>query len=208
MASKVKLAGLRTTRERLWEAARRLGEFDLSEWRDACALPVPTYGMAASYRQCLVASGHIVMVKPARTTNKAGHSEEARYRVAIDCLEAPRVDSAGKATKAYGRLAMWRAMQVLKNFSVAEVAISSSLPATNGKPAFIVTLRATQAYVQGLAKVGFLSVTGKGKATRYRLVRNTGALAPVMTNRRGVLDRNTRQFHDLQTVQEVCDASE
>ena len=64
---------------------------------------------------------------------------------------------------------------------------------------------------RALAQAGYLQPVEPpkpGRATIWRLVRNTGPHAPAVSRRPIVFDRNTGQVFNLETAQEVADGVE
>lgn len=109
----------------------------------------------------------------------------------------PMIDRLGrslpKPRAAYERI--WSAIRVCKAFDVAELSMAAS-----------VERRSLMAYLGALRRTGYITITQRGHrftgSTRYRLVRNTGRIAPQETARgrgservRIVVDRNTGEEH-------------
>jgi hypothetical protein len=118
-----------------------------------------------------------------------------------DQFDAPRTGK--NALAGLGVLAMWRAMQVLREFDYREIAASASANDLVVKPA------TAQSYVQALDRAGYFKTVRESKPgtpARHRLVRDTGAHAPAITRRKCVFDRNTGTFAELQSAEEVAHA--
>lgn len=202
----LELVGLQTPRERIWKQVRTLRRFTLLELQDAIK-PLVVYSTVEKYIEALVRSGH-VKTEHDRRPKKQGHHYTAQvYTLAQDAFDAPRVNGKGEATLTPGlvKLAMWRAMKALKEFDFRDIQRAASTADHT------VAERTVQKYLWALAKAGYLqacSVRSNGHPTRYRLVRDTGAHAPLLTRRNTVFDRNTGEFTWQETAQEVCDALE
>jgi hypothetical protein len=199
-------AGMLTPRERLWAAARKLRTFTLIEWQDATQ-PVVRIDTCETYLRSLVNGGWIEAIPQAKVKKKG--FDQTRYRLVKDSLDAPRVARDGsRVTQGLATLAMWRAMQVLKNFDWHDVQRAASLPARGTDQAIKVTAESAKAYINALARAGYfttLQAAKPGTAARYRLVRNTGAHAPAVTRRKVVFDRNVGDFQWQEPAQEVVD---
>lgn len=199
-------AGLLTPRERLWQAARKLRSFTVSELQDVVK-PIVNLETCESYLKWLAKSGFLSSTGPVR--NSKAKFAEARYTVTQDSFEAPRVTrSGGQVTQGLATLAMWRAMKALKEFDHIDIQKSASVGDCVVQP------QSAKAYVNALARAGYFRVVhppklGKqAKPARYRLVKDTGVHPPAITRRKAVFDRNTGVFADLETAQEVCDGLE
>jgi len=201
--------GLQTPRERIWAAIRVMKKgFTRQTVQDRCEPMVP-FTAVHDYFDALVAAGFIV--KAGGGDRRAGSRSpairaELQYDLVKDQFDAPRLDAAGKSvTQGIATLAMWRAMKVLKAFDYKDVAAAASANGLEVKPLTAKT------YVVLLARAGYfqtLKEAKPGTPARYRLAKNTGPHAPAITRRKCVFDRNTAQFAELETAQEVCDALE
>lgn len=204
------LAGMLMPRERVWEAVRKVGagraRFTAWTIQDAC-MPMVQFATAARYLRCLARAGYLRQTKASVVQREHGarHSTP-EYELIKDAFDAPQVDANGKQVHhGMGVLAMWRAMRVHKTFDFRDIARAATLP-----PVTVSDITA-QKYVNYLAQAGYLqqlSPATRRVAARYRLIRNTGPQAPAITRRKVVFDRNTGEFADLQTAQEVCDGLE
>lgn len=197
MAKAPRAAGLQTPRERMWAAALQFSEFSVAEWRSATSLPIPGHATAASYLRVLLKNGLVVVASPGKLARDPNAREPRRYRVAEVRTVAPRVAADGRAiTMGDVASAAWRAMQVLRVFDAAELQAAASLPGTGDAPGFSMSASTCRYYIARLRNAGYLQAM-PAKRGRYRLVRNTGALAPALMCRSGVLDRNTGEFFAL-----------
>jgi len=201
----VEVRGLRTPRERIWTAVMALKKgFTAKSVQDACN-PMVSFTAVKDYMAELVAAGYIAKSgggAPLRGVVR----DEIQYDLVKPQLEAPRLSHGKPVTQGLGTLAMWRAMKVLaKGFDYRDIAKAASLNGLEVKP------EAAKSYVNALARAGYFAELRKaqpGTPARYKLVKNTGPHAPAITRRKCVFDRNTAQFAELETPQEVCDGLE
>lgn len=202
----LEMAGLLTPRERVWRAIRKLRTFTMLQLQDT-ALPLVPWHSVKCYVQWLRQAGYIAAIGTQGKKRNGQDFDEVQYRLVKDSFEAPRVTRTGnKVTQGTATLAMWRAIKTLKEFDFHDIQRAASL----GEHC-LVPANSAKAYVNQLALAGYFRVLVKSKpgtATRYRLVRDTGAHAPAITRRKSVFDRNTGTFTWQQTEQEVCDGLE
>jgi hypothetical protein len=87
------------------------------------------------------------------------------------------------------RLAMWRAMKIVKVFDRTELRVAAS---TDAVP---VHGHNVKAYVQPLARAGYLQVIRQGRRSRYRFIptKDTGPRAPQIQRSGRVYDPNLGQ---------------
>ena len=88
------------------------------------------------------------------------------------------------------RQLLWQSMRVLREFTIVDLVTTAES-----------TKRNAQQYVQALTRARYLRQTSTKRSTtlnpaRFRLIRNTGPLAP-RAGRTGVLDPNTGEQFDL-----------
>lgn len=187
-------AGMRTPRERVWKAVRQLRTFTLLELQEATDPLVP-WRTLASYADWLRKAGYITADAPQGRRSRG--FDEVYYRLAQDSFQAPRVTRSGHpVTQGTATLAMWRAMIALKEFSWHDIQIAASLP---GLP---VAPQGAKTYINALGRAGYfrpVSASKPGTAARFRLIRNTGPLAPAITRSKTVFDRNTGEFASHET---------
>lgn len=197
----IERAGMKTQRDRMWEAIRRLRTFTLSSLQDAVkpVVPMPT---VEQYVRSLKLASYLRYEDP--PAYRGGPRVAGRFTMIKDSLEAPAVTREGKpVTRGIGMLAMWRAMQTLREFDFNDIARAASLGDFKVRPS------TAREYIAALEKAGyFLTIRGAraGLAGRYRLKRDTGALPPALTARNCVFDRNLGKFTWEASAQEVADA--
>ncbi len=122
------------------------------------------------------------------------------YRIANDPgPEAPSVRRDGSIAPrpGVGNEQMWRSMKMLGTFSYRDLALAASTDEVKVKPA------TAQAFVKHLARASYLAVVvpavaGKNIAV-YRLIRNTGPLAPMIQRTDWVWDPNLQQVMGQET---------
>lgn len=193
--------GLRTPRERMWQAMRTLVNFTPSLVEDK-AHPIKLSAVT-DYLEGLVKAGYVGCVAPTDRRDN-GHFRPTHYQVLKFAAVTPQIDKEGEPVKVnLGVMAMWRSMKVRKVFDAELVATD----ATQGS--VICTLWTAKSYLTQLNKAGYLKVEkaahNGGGLARYRLVRDTGPLPPAVTRAKVVYDRNTGELHTVATPQEVCD---
>lgn len=200
--------GLQTPRERMWDAMLRLRKgFTVWDVQDATK-PVVGFDATKDYIRELESAGYVKQTGGGQVLAGQG---ARRARPTFDLVKAPgiapQISGGKKVVQGTGVLAMWRAMKILsRGFNAQELAQASSIEGV-----FEVKRITADSYAHALMHAGYLAPLAKpktGVATRWRLVRDTGPHAPAITRRKGVFDRNTGQFAELETAQEVCDGLE
>jgi hypothetical protein len=172
-------------REAVWAAIReRAGGFTLQE------LVRVTGEKQETVKDYLTGLRKAGFVEPkGQTESPSGHPgafKRSVYRLANDVgVDAPRVRNNGALLPELGRDRLWRSMRILKEFSVAELAHTASLPeapVAEGEAAF---------YCLCLARAGYLTEIEANKRFRFRPDAYTGPKAPVIRRVREVVDANT-----------------
>lgn len=207
----VELRGLKTPRERVWDAILCIADdypegvrFDRQTIQDHCE-PMVSLSLVDDYTDDLVHAGYLKRV-PDTGGKKGVLQTPLQFRLATRQGEAPRVSRNGaKVSQGSGNEAMWRAMKVLPSFDYKDIAKAATLGDLVVSPATAKT------YVAHLGRAGYLATmrpARPGTPARHRLDKNTGPHAPAITRMKVVFDRNTGTFANLQTAQEVCDGLE
>ncbi len=203
----IELAGLLTPRERVWATIRRFSkrkpaDFTALEIQEAC-LPLVNFTTVRNLLDQFAQAGALAKQAGEIMPGKGNRRTTPTYQLAQDALEPPASGRGNKAAhaKGVGRLAMWRAMKVLKTFSAAELAQAASAGTVR------VAESSAAAYVNALVTAGLVCSIAPVGATRkrYRLVSWTGARAPLFTAAKCVVDRNTGAVTLLATAQEMVD---
>lgn len=176
----LQVVGKLTPRERIWAAIRRLQEFtydDLLEPRQ----PIER-STIESYVRALEKAGYVK-----RARQHVPRFGVVRFSLVRDVgVEAPRLTKAGKpVVQGDKQLALWRAMKIVKAFTIAELHASSA-----GS-----TLYEVKSYVSHLLKAGYLVIVRHGDGevhTAYRFVatKDTGPRAPMIQRVKHVFDPN------------------
>ncbi|MGE4298935.1 MAG: hypothetical protein AB7E47_12985 [Desulfovibrionaceae bacterium] len=111
------------------------------------------------------------------------------YLLRRDSREAPRLRRDGTELPSTGRDNMWRGMKMLRTFSVADLAATSS---TESVPVAAETVRE---YLLFLTRAGYVArvKTPAGSPALYRLVRNTGPKPPQIQRVKQLWDPNLRK---------------
>lgn len=207
----VELRGLKTPRERVWEAMLKLcpvanvgADITKTKVQDHCE-PMVSWTLVDDYFEDLEKAGFLKRVG-GNGVSKGVIGTPIQYVLSSRPGLAPRIDGKGcKVTQGAGTEAMWRAMKVLPVFDHHDIAKAATLGSVT------VTPQTAKSYVAHLARAGYLTTirpSKPGTPARHRLGRNTGPHAPAITRRKVVFDRNTGEFCNLQTAQEVCDGLE
>lgn len=205
----VELRGLKTPRERVWEAmllidAGKGHSFDKTAVQDHCE-PMVSWTLVDDYFDDLEKAGFLKRVG-GTGVSKGVMGKPIQFVLAKRQGEAPRISRKGaKVSQGSGNEAMWRAMKVLPSFDYTDIAKAATLGEVQ------VTPQTAKSYVVHMARAGYLTTVRPAKPgvpARHRLVKNTGPHAPAITRKKVVFDRNTGEFADLQTPQEVCDGLE
>lgn len=205
----IEMRGLRTPRERVWEALLQAGadkaKFDRLTVQDLCD-PVVRWTAVENYLLALEKAGFIKVAGTLPATR--GKIAQQRLYVWAKKLPgtAPRISKQGGHVRmGDGNDAMWRAMKVLAVFDYTDIAKAATLGDVVVRPATAKT------YLNALARAGYLDTLRNAKPgtpARHKLANNTGPHAPAVTRLKTVFDRNTGHFAHLQTAQEVCDGIE
>lgn len=203
----IEMAGMRTPRERMWAAIRKLRQFTPMQVQEQAGKPWVSIDSIQEYFAALTKNSYI---KLRGRTGKPGGSDitsEQRHELVRDTIDAPRFNKAGEpVTQGLPLLAMWRAMKVLKQFDAHDVQ-----RVANVGDVCAVSLETAKRYLRLLDKAGYMRVVAEatsgrgGQLARYHLVRDTGAHPPAITRRKAVFDRNLGKFTWQQSEQEVCD---
>lgn len=176
-----------TARDLAWDVMRELRTFTVD---DLCKRTGVKRGSVNDYVRALVKAGIVVRSgeRPAPQGNAGSfpRTEYAVVGVAIP-LEAPRVRKDGTLLPVPGRQRMWRAMGILKEFSVRDLASTASLP-----EAGISHLEA-EYYCKWLARGGYLRASGAGRYMAVPTMRR-GPRAPQIQRIRRLLDPNTGEI--------------
>lgn len=177
-------AGVLTDRERLWAAIRTLAVFTIptlclrvnsGRSRDESI----SHGQARDYLCGLVRAGIVAKSDPKPFIH-------ATFELMRDVgVRAPRVRKNGALLPDSGRTRMWKAMQILGEFTPRELMHSASLPGAE------ISYNEAKGYCFWLSKGGYLVQAGE----RFRFVRarNTGAKAPQILRVKQLYDPNTDQ---------------
>lgn len=170
-----------TARERIWAAIRAQTE----PWTLATIALASTAerSRVKDYVTGLRAAGIVAAHAPSPRPGVA-----ATYRLAVDRgVDAPRVRTDGSEVPPSGRARMWRAMKMLRIFTVAELAAQASLPDAP------VALGEADHYCHWLARGCYLIDNG---TDRWVFIpgRDTGPKAPQVLRVKRLLDPNNGEI--------------
>ncbi len=190
------LAGTLTTREKLWAAMRELKQFTVPELARAAKVDRHAYYMS-DYITGLVRAGILNKEQPARFA-------PAVYTLLRDQgVDAPRVRKDGSLVPDSAQERMWKAMKVLRVFSVSDLVIHASLPDA------AIAASAARSYCQWLARGKYLvPLSAPGDVQRYRFMKDTGAKAPQILRIKQLYDCNLGKVMAGDELQSALDTSE
>jgi hypothetical protein len=179
-------AGL-TGRDLVWDAMRDLRTFTVDE---LCKRTGLKRGSVDDYVQALIKAGLVIRSgdRPSPLGN-AGSFPRAEYSFAAQVvpLETPRVHRDGTIIPQSGRQRMWRAMGILKEFSLRD------LVATAGLPEAPIEITEAGYYCNWLARGGYLRSAASGRYLVIPAMRH-GPRAPMIQRVRRLLDPNTGEI--------------
>lgn len=194
---KLSRTGVLTTREKLWAAMRELRIFCVPELARQAGVDRHKYQLG-DYLKGLVRAKILAQ-------DKAGTFAAATYTLLRDLgVEAPRVRRDGSLLPDTAQERMWRAMKVLRTFSVQDLVVHAALPGAPIAPG------AAKSYCQWLARGNYLTRLGRaaGDVQRYRFVRDTGAKAPQILRVKQLYDCNLGAVVACEDAQEALDAAD
>lgn len=171
-------------RQTLWAEMRRLKQFTVSQLSPDRSRSYLVY----SYLRALEAGGYVRRVE---RISAPARPDTHLYILERDTgIDAPRLRRDGSpVTQGLPREQIWRAMRILRNFSVTEVQMSATTPSV---PVNDVEVRR---YINHLCRAGYLICTRPsrpGVLARYQLVRarSTGPRPPMVKANGQVYDPN------------------
>lgn len=168
------------TRQAVWDAIRRLGEFTIRQVREETVLRIES---VRDYVMGLEAAGYVE-----RRPRGEGRFVAVSFRLIKDIgQEAPRVRRDGsQVTAGQGNENMWHAMRIMRTFTALELAVAARTP-----DCFVKEASAAD-YIKHLCHAGYLRANGDG---RYRMLPTayTGPKAPQIQRTKRVWDPNQRK---------------
>lgn len=176
----LELSGVLTDREKLWQAVRRLRTFTTPELALAARVD-RRQTVIKDYLASLVRAGIL------RRETQASPGLFNRYELVLDSgVDAPRLRKDGTPLPDTGQVRMWRAMKILKIFSVRDLVVHASLPDAPIKES------TAETYCRWLTQGRYLNLPPvEDGVVRYRLIRDTGAKAPQILRIKQLYDPNT-----------------
>lgn len=190
--------GMLTTREKLWAAMRELKHFTVPELARAAGVDRHAYNIR-DYLLGLVRADILFAEPP------ASPGCFMVYRLQRDLgVDAPRVRRDGTVPPENAQNRMWRAMKVLRVFSVRDLVVHAALPEAPIAPG------AALRYCQWLARGKYLAALPREKndVARFRFIRDTGAKAPQILRVKQLFDANTGEIVVGQDIQSALDDAE
>lgn len=172
--------GKESKRQLIWQEIRKQRDFTLNSLSSNCKIHRDTI---ETYVTGLRKAGFVELIektainKPYVVTTFT----ENRYRLAKDVgIDAPRVTRDGKILSADINQDLWRAMKILKEFSITDL-----IAATTQKT----TVENVKTYCLFLTRAKYLKRNG----LRYVFIKNTGAKAPQIQRIKAVFDPNLKK---------------
>lgn len=191
-------AGALTTREKLWAAMRELQQFTVPELARASRVDRARYN-PRDYVLGLVRAGILTAEQP------PSRDCLTVYRLLRDMgVDAPCVRRDGTVLPENAQSRMWRAMKILRVFSVQDLVVHAALPVAPIAPG------AALRYCQWLVRGKYLTALPREKndVSRFRFIRDTGAKAPQILRVKQLFDANTGEIVVGQDMQSALDESE
>lgn len=176
-------------RQAIWEAIRAQdGPFIVPDLFGETSISPHTI---RSYLRALAAAG---ILERTEHPERAGLRDSVTWRLIEDeGFYAPRVNRNGvRVTQGLGVEQMWRTMRMLKEFSSRDIALHASTDTVR------VTDETARSYCSMLMTYGYLRCIRKATPRRratYRLVRNSGPLAPQIQRVKQVFDPNSKTVY-------------
>lgn len=176
------LTGGIAPRDAVWEALRALGETDLGELSRRSGQPL---SLVEDYMRALRKAEIVEAVY--QTAGPLGRFRTV-YKLIRDLgLDAPRLRKDGSSIPTSGRQRMWRAMAILKEFSLRDLMATASLPEAP------IAQAEAHYYCEWLAKGGYLRPSGPGRYITVAAMRH-GPRSPMIQRVRRLLDPNTGEI--------------
>lgn len=173
--------GKESKRQLIWQEIRKQQEFTLNSLSSGCKIHRDTI---ETYVIGLRKAGFVELIEKT-AINKSyviTTFTENHYRLAKDIgIDAPRVTRSGKILSADINQDLWRAMKILKEFSITDL-IASTTQKT--------TVENVKTYCLFLTRAKYLKHNGQ----RYVFIKNTGAKAPQIQRIKAVFDPNLKQI--------------
>lgn len=184
--------------EALWALIRTLDAEGPWTATDVCKRTLINPGTPRRLIKRLLRGGYAEQIGT-RTTKGKNPQEAPLYRLLKSPVEWPRLAADGSSRPEPRMETMWRSMKMAKTFTAREL---MAMADRDGLP---IPLGTARGYLDKLARVGIVvRVSNKGRSgpaaagrrpnreTRYRLVKNLGALAPKILSTKVVFDPNAR----------------
>lgn len=176
-------------RQVIWEAIRAQdGAFIGADLGDETWISAHTI---RSYLRALAAAG---ILERTEHPDRSGHRDSVTWRLVRDAgFYAPRVNRRGEpVTQGLGVEQMWRTMRKLREFTSRDIALHASTDVVQ------VSDETARSYCSMLMTCGYLRCVRKATARQratYRLVRDSGPLAPQVQRVKQVFDPNSKTVH-------------
>jgi len=172
-------------REAVWGFIRKKKIFTLQELQEEVHLK---YDSIRDYITGLVKAGYVKQIGTTESTNGLKNSVKVFELIKDVGVDAPRVRRDGTfSVLGQGRINMWRAMRILKEFSAAELSVKASTEDCTVKHS------TAESYIKFLLKAGYLIRRSKGI---YFFPRSsfTGPEPPMIQRIKQVWDPNLKKI--------------
>jgi len=183
-------------REIIWTAIRESGAFTCQSLVKQTRQKL---GTVQDYVQGLRCAGFIEACGKLENKDHPVGFQCTMYRLIKDVgVDAPRVRKNGALLPARGRDRLWKAMRIMKDFSVMDVAVAASLPEAP------VAEGEARSYCLFLARAGYLFELEKSKRYRFNVAQYHGPKSPMILRTKTVVDGNTGE---LRWESEPCEVA-
>lgn len=169
------------TRQAVWNAIRAKEVFNIKDLRDETVMKIDS---VREYVIGLEAAGYVERIPPKELRQGAA----ACWRLIRDVgIDAPRVRKDGSpVTQGKGRENMWKAMRVLRTFTVRDLTVHARTPDCDVKES------TAEEYARHLCYAGYLHRHEDGSYTMLPSA-YTGPKAPMIQRTKVVWDPNTNK---------------
>lgn len=169
-------------RRGVWAAIRELGTFTKPQLR--LAAQHVNQHVVEVYLKALIRNGRIragAMVPACG----AGNRKYRQYTLIRDTgVDAPRLRSNGVEMPPSGQQLMWEAMRMLGDFTASSLAANASTDEVS------IPAGTAGTYIRHLQLSGYIGSRSCGNVCVYRVVNDTGGLAPIIQQTKVVFDPN------------------
>lgn len=190
-----KAAGRPYGRRAVWLAIRELGTFTQAELR--LSIPHVNKHVVKEYVAALIKAGYVAPGQMITAPTKWHSAGRVRQYALIrnTGVDAPRLKKDGTEMPPTAQQHMWTAMKIIGWFTPAELAGGASTAEVQ------VSLEAAKDYVKHLHASGYLQKSAGKGVTSYRLINDTGGMAPMVQRTKVVFDPNRNEIMWSQDIE-------